>query len=233
MLCWKKKTISLSQLDFCFHFITWHASVLSIKHLETSGITRGINVQVNENKQYERKEEITHLNLLYTDFLFFFRATITLSSPATSFSPFSASRFIPLPLTNNSHFLFILLSPAAFKEFSINFLLWESTNCLTPSLFRSHSLISLSKFSSILSRLCSFCFNKKALYLLWDWATDLIKLGVMVTSVAQTLSILRWSFTTRRAIMDNSVMLSFKTPLFRLKPLSTLAWPWFSTKNEQ
>ena len=68
------------------------------------------------------------------------------------------------------------------KPISMNSLLRESTNCFTPSLFRSHSLISLSKICSVSFKLCSFCFNKKVLYLLWVRATDLIKLGLMVTS---------------------------------------------------
>ena len=47
------------------------------------------------------------------------------------------------------------------KPISMNSLLRESTNCFTPSLFRSHSLISLSKICSVSSKLCSFCFTRK------------------------------------------------------------------------
>ena len=125
-----------------------------------------MNVQINENKHNMKERKKSHLNLFYTNFLFFFRATIALSSSATSFLPFSISRFVPLPLINNSLILFASLSSGAFKQFSINSLLRESTNCFTPSLFRSHSLISLSKSCFASFKLCSFCFNKKVLYLL-------------------------------------------------------------------
>ena len=155
------------------------------------------------------KRKKSHLNLFYMNFLFFFWATITLSSSATSFSSFSASYFIPLPLTNNSLILFASLSSDAFKEFSINSFLRESTNCFTMSLFCSHSPISLSKICSVSFKLSYFCFNKKALHLLWDRVADLIELGVMVTSLTPTLNILLWSFTTHHKMVDNSVMLSF------------------------
>ena len=83
-------------------------------------------------------------------------------------SLFSASCFISLPLTNNSFILFASLSSAAFREFSINSLSRESNDCFTPSLFCSHSLISLSKVCSVSFKLCSFCFYKKVLLFLGD-----------------------------------------------------------------
>ena len=74
---------------------------------------------------------------------------------------FSCSHFIPLPLTNKYPILFASLSLTAFKEFSINSLTRESTNCFTLSFFHSHSLISLPKICSFHSSSASFVLTRR------------------------------------------------------------------------